>query len=99
MATPKLALHVLLEAKAGKEAEVQQMLDQILAYSKDEPGTLQWFSSHNGSTFGIFDTFADEDGRNAHLNGKGASLLVSRSGDLLTKPPAINKLNIAGVKL
>ena len=100
MSAPKLALIVLLEAKAGKEAELQKILDiELLALSKDEPGTLQWFGSNNGNTFAIFDTFADEAGRNAHLNGKASALLMSRADELLAKPPQITKYNIGGYKL
>jgi len=99
MSTPKLALHVLMEAKAGKEAEVQKMLDDILAFSRDEPGTLQWYAVRDGHIFGIFDTFADETGRNAHLNGKGAALLMSKANELFTKPPQINKFTLSGVKI
>jgi len=101
MSTPKLAIQVVMEAKSGKEAEVQKMLAEIQAFSKEEPGTLQWYGTQNGSTFGIFDTFADEAGRDAHLNGKGAALLMSKanSGEVFAKPLVLNKLNLTGAKV
>ena len=69
----KLALYVPLEAKPGKEKEVAEFLKSALPLVDAEPGTISWFAIQNGpSSFAIFDTFNDEAGRNAHLNGKVA---------------------------
>ena len=68
----------------------------------DEPGTVSWFAIKEGpSSFAIFDTFDDEAGREAHLNGKVAAALMekARAGDLFEKPPEIFKLEILADKL
>jgi len=95
----KLALLVRLEAKPGKEAEVESFLKSGLAIVQEEPATTDWFALRLGpSTFGIFDTFADESGRNAHLNGRVAAALMAKAGDLLSKPPVIEKVDILAAK-
>jgi len=95
----KLALLVRLEAKPGKEAEVESFLKSGLAIVQEEPATTDWFALRLGpSTFGIFDTFADESGRNAHLNGRVAAALMAKAGDLLAKPPVIEKVDILVAK-
>ena len=72
MAKVRLALLARVEAKAGKEAEVENFLRSALTIVDDEPETLEWFAIKMGpSTFGIFDVFKDEAGRQAHLNGRG----------------------------
>jgi len=68
-----VGLLVRLEAKPGKEAEVEQFLEGGLALVQQEPGTTTWFALRLGPrTFGIFDAFADEAGRDAHLSGRVA---------------------------
>jgi quinol monooxygenase YgiN len=96
----KVALLVRLEAKAGKETEVENFLRSGLALAQQEPGTTTWFALRLGpSTFGIFDTFAAEDGRQAHLNGPIAAALMAKAGELLAKPPVIEKVDILAAKL
>jgi quinol monooxygenase YgiN len=96
----KVALLVRLEAKAGKETEVENFLRGGLALAQQEPGTTTWFALRLGpSTFGIFDTFAAEDGRQAHLNGPIAAALMAKAGELLAKPPVIEKVDILAAKL
>src|ERR1700732_1082643 len=91
----KVALYVPLEAKPGKEKEVAEFLKSALPLVDAEPGTVSWFAIQEGpSSFAIFDTFDDESGRNAHLNGKVAAALMAKAGELLTKPPAIHKLDM-----
>jgi quinol monooxygenase YgiN len=64
----KVALYVRLEAKPGKEADVEAFLRSGLALAEQEPATTVWFAIRMGkSTFGIFDAFPDEAGRQAHL--------------------------------
>jgi len=100
MPNVKLSLLARLEAKPGKEAEVEKLLRSALAIVQDEPGTIQWFAIRMGtSTFGIFDTFNDEAGRNAHLNGRVAAALMAHAGDLLAKPPVIEKWEILEGKI
>jgi quinol monooxygenase YgiN len=77
---------------------------QLLALSailvQQEPGTTTWFALRLGpSTFGIFDTFAAEDGRQAHLNGPIAAALMAKAGELLAKQPVIEKVDILAAKL
>jgi quinol monooxygenase YgiN len=96
----KLALYVPLEAKPGKEKEVAEFLKSALPLVDAEPGTVSWFAIQNGpSSFAIFDTFDDENGRNAHLSGKVAAALMAKAGELLAKPPAIHRIDILADKL
>jgi quinol monooxygenase YgiN len=93
-------LFVRLEAKPGKEKEVAEFLKSALPLVDAEPGTVSWFAIQNGpSSFAIFDTFNDETGRNAHLSGKVAAALMAKAGELLAKPPTINKIDILADKL
>jgi quinol monooxygenase YgiN len=96
----KFALYVPLEAKSGKEKEVADFLKSALPLVEDEPGTVTWFAIQEGpSSFAIFDTFDDEAGRDAHLNGKVAAALMAKADELLAKPPAIHKIGILADKL
>ena len=96
----KVALYVRLEAKAGKEAEVESFLRGGLAVVQEEPATTAWFAIQMGpSTFGIFDAFPDEAGRQAHLTGRVAAALMAKAGELLAEPPAIHQADVLGQKL
>ncbi|EIF33742.1 hypothetical protein BCh11DRAFT_01524 [Burkholderia sp. Ch1-1] len=96
----KLALYVRLEARPGKEQEVEAFLLGGLPLVEDEPGTVAWFGLKLGpSTFGIFDAFADEGGRDAHLNGKVAAALMAKAGELFASPPSIEKIDVLAAKL
>jgi quinol monooxygenase YgiN len=96
----KVALYVPLEAKPGKEKQVAEFLKSALSLVNAEPGTVSWFATQEGpSSFAIFDTFDDESGREAHLNGKVAAALMAKAGELLAKPPAIHKIDILADKL
>ncbi|SRR5882724_7940431 len=96
----KIALYVPLEAKPGKEKEVADFLKAALPLVDTESGTVSWFAIQQGpSSFSIFDTFDDEAGREAHLNGKVAEALMAKAGELLAKPPAIHKMDILADKL
>jgi quinol monooxygenase YgiN len=86
----KVALFVRLEAKPGKEQEVESFLLSGLPLVMEEPATTAWFGIRIGPrTFGIFDAFPDEAGRQAHLSGKVAAALMAKAGELLSEPPAI----------
>jgi quinol monooxygenase YgiN len=98
----KFALYVPLEAKPGKEKDVADFLRSAVPLVDAEPGTVSWFAIQEGpSSFAIFDTFDDEAGRDAHLNGKVAAALMEKvkAGDLFAKEPAIHKLGILADKL
>jgi quinol monooxygenase YgiN len=96
----KVALFVRLEAKPGKEQEVESFLISGLPLVLEEPATTAWFGIRLGpSTFGIFDAFPDEAGRQAHLTGKVAAALMANASDLFASPPSIEKLDILAAKL
>jgi quinol monooxygenase YgiN len=96
----KLALFVRLEAKPGKEADVEDFLRGGLPIVQDEPGTIAWFGIRLGpTTFGIFDAFPDEAGRQAHLSGQVAAALMAKAPELLAKPPVIEKVDVLAAKL
>jgi quinol monooxygenase YgiN len=93
-------LFVRLEAKPGKEKEVAAFLKQGLQLANQEKTTALWFSLRLGpATFGVFDAFADESGRQVHLNGPIAKALMAQAPDLLAVPPSIERLEILGAKL
>ena len=93
-------LLVRLEAKPGKEAEVDSFLRSGLPLVLDEPGTIVWFGIRIGpSTFGIFDAFPDEAGRQAHLAGRVAAALMAKAPDLFASPPEIEKVDVLAAKL
>lgn len=95
-----VALFVRLEAKPGKEKDVEQFLRSGLPLVNDEPATTAWFGIRLGpSTFGIFDAFPDENGRQAHLSGKIAAALMAKAGELFSKPPSIEKVDVLAAKL
>jgi quinol monooxygenase YgiN len=94
------ALWVALEAKPGKEAEVEKFLQAGQGLVEAEPRTASWFAIKMGpSSYGIFDTFADDSGRDAHLNGKVAQALKEKAADLLAKSPSIEKIDVIASKL
>ncbi len=96
----KVALLVRLEAKKGKEAEVEEFLRGGLSVVLEEPATTAWFAIRLGpSTFGIFDAFPDEAGRQAHLSGRVAAALMAKAPDLLAQQPIIEKVDVLAVKL
>ncbi len=96
----KVALFVRLEAKPGKEKEVESFLLSGLPIVQAEPATTAWFGLRLGpSTFGIFDAFPDEAGRQAHLSGRVAAALMAKAGELLAKPPSIEKVDVLAAKL
>jgi quinol monooxygenase YgiN len=96
----KSALFVRLEAKPGKEHDIEQFLLGGLPLVNEEPATTAWFGLRLGeSTYGIFDAFPDEKGRQAHLSGKVAAALMEKAGELLAKPPAIEKVDVLAAKL
>jgi len=96
----KLALLVRLEAKPEKAAEMESFLRGALPLVEQEPATLAWFGIRLGpTTFGIFDAFSDESGRQAHLSGKVAAALMAKAPELLAEPPVIEKAEVLAVKL
>jgi quinol monooxygenase YgiN len=95
----RIGLLVLLQARAGKENAVEAFLKSAEPLVLQERGTLSWYAFKAGpSTFGIFDTFADEEGRSAHLNGDIAKALLSSAEELFATPPQIQMIEILASK-
>jgi quinol monooxygenase YgiN len=98
-AMSKLAIWVQVEAKPGKEQAVRELLKSAQALAGREQGTLAWYAVHlGGATFGIFDTFADEKGREAHLTGEIAKALFGKAQELFVHEPEVHKLEILAAK-
>ena len=96
----KTALWVMLEAKPGKEKDVENFLNSGLPLVEQEPATIAWFALRLGpTTFGIFDAFPDEAGRQAHLSGKVAAALMANAPELLASAPKIEKVDVITSKL
>lgn len=96
----KVALFVRLEAKPGKETAVASFLESALPLANQEATTPVWFALRLGpSTFGIFDAFADEAGRSAHLAGPIAAALMANADELFAVPPQIDQVDVLAAKL
>jgi quinol monooxygenase YgiN len=94
------ALLARLEAKPGKEAAVRDLLVSAVALANQEARTTVWFALKLGpSTFGVFDAFADEEGRQAHLNGPIAQALKANAQEMFSKPPQIDPVEVLAAKL
>lgn|SRR5262249_38957881 len=95
-----VGLLVRLEARPGKEADVEAFLRGGLSLVEAEPATAVWFGIRLGpTTFGIFDAFPDEAGRSAHLSGRVAAALGAKASELLAAPPSIERVDVLAAKL
>ena len=95
-----VGLFVRLEARPGKEPELESFLRGGLVVVRQEPATIAWFAIRLGpSSFGIFDAFPDEAGRQAHLAGQLAAALIKEAPELLSRPPSIEQVDVLAVKL
>jgi quinol monooxygenase YgiN len=95
----KFALLARLEAKPGKEQEVADFIKSALPLAQAETETVRWYALQIGpSTFGIFDTFTDETGRDTHLGGEIAKALMDRAPGLLAVGPVIEKVDLLAIK-
>jgi quinol monooxygenase YgiN len=95
----KTAIFARLEAKPGKEQEVADFLKAGLEMANQETTTPIWFALRlSPTTFGIFDAFADEAGRQAHLQGPIAQALMAKAAELLAAPPSIEQIDVLGLK-
>ena len=96
----KLGILATLKAKPGKEAEVEEFLKSALPLANQEAGTVVWFALKlDANTFGIYDAFKDEAGREAHLSGPIAAALMAKWKDLLSEPPKIQTIDVLAAKL
>jgi quinol monooxygenase YgiN len=95
-----VGLLVTLEAKPGKEADVEEFLNAGRVLVDEERDTVAWFAIKFGpATYGIFDVFPDEAGRTAHLQGEVAQALGARADELFDKQPEIQQLEVLASKL
>ncbi len=95
----KQAIWVMLKAKAGKENDVEAFLSQGAAMANDEPETVNWYGVKMApGVYGVFDTFDDEEGRDAHLNGKIAKALMASAPELFDNEIRIEKMEIIAIK-
>jgi quinol monooxygenase YgiN len=96
---PRFALYGELKPKPGKEADVEAFLKQGAEMARKERGTITWYAiKEDDGSYGIFDTFEDEGGRNAHLNGDIAKALMAKAAELFSEPPKIHKIEILAEK-
>ncbi|HWY08945.1 MAG TPA: hypothetical protein VNY24_18935 [Candidatus Acidoferrales bacterium] len=94
-----LSIWAQLEARPGKEKEVEEFLKSAQPLAVQEKGTLTWYAIKLApGKYGIFDTFADEKGREAHLNGEIAKALFAKAKDLFAKAPEVSKPEILAAK-
>lgn len=99
MADVNVGLLIRFEALSGREAEVESFLDAGLPMVQEEPKTTAWFGIRlRPSTFGIFDVFPDEEGREAHLSGRVAAALMENVGELFQEP-TIERIDVIASKL
>jgi quinol monooxygenase YgiN len=96
----KFGILATLEAKIVKEHEVAAFLKSALPLVEAEPGTVSWFAIRiSPTTFGIFDVFNDEAGRDAHLTGEVAKALMVKAPPLFSESPKIEKVDVLASKL
>lgn len=94
-----VAILATLQAKPDKVTELSDMLKNALELAQAEEQTISWYALQIGeTTFGIFDTFEDEAGRQAHLNGQIAAALMEHADELLSEPPNIEQVTILAAK-
>tara|TARA_R110002020_G_scaffold125281_6_gene282436 strand:- start:1923 stop:2216 length:294 start_codon:yes stop_codon:yes gene_type:complete len=95
----KLGLLATLKAKPGKEQDVAAFIKDAVSLANEEEKTIKWYSFKiDDNTFGIFDTFGDEEGREAHLKGEIAKKLMENADTLLLEKPKIQKIHILSSK-
>ena len=95
----KLAFFARLEAKPGKEEAVAKFLERALEMVKKEPTTINWYALRlSPTTFGVFDTFNNDEGRQRHLNGPVGQALMAAAPELFSSPPSIDPVDVLGLK-
>ena len=96
----KLAFFARFEAKSGKEEAVAKFLETALDMARKEPATINWYALRlSPTTFGVFDTFNDEDGRQRHINGPIGQALMANAPELFSSPPSIEPVQVLGSKI
>ena len=96
----KVGLLVRIDARPEHAEEVQGLLRDALQLAREEAGTVTWFAFQEGpTTFGVFDTFEDEEGRGSHLQGRIAAALMEIAPTMLATAPDIRQVDILAAKL
>jgi quinol monooxygenase YgiN len=97
--TKNIGILALLEARPGKEKDLRDLLVGARALAVAEAHTVTWYAVQSGPReFAIFDTFENEQGRQAHLDGRIAAALLGRADELLAKAPDIRKVDVLAAK-
>jgi quinol monooxygenase YgiN len=95
----QFAILAVLDAKPEKEKEVEDFLKSAQPLALEEPGTTTWYALKIGPLkYGIFDTFPNDEARNAHLTGAIAKALFAKAEELFATPPRIEMLQILALK-
>lgn len=93
-------LLVTVTAKPGKESDVASFLESALPLAQEEPDTTAWFAIKiDDSTYGVFDVFPSDEGRQTHLNGPIAAALMAKADELFSSPPDIKPIDVLAAKL
>ena len=95
----KQAIWVMLKAKPGKESEIEAFLAQGAQMAGSESGTVTWYGVKMGpGVYGVFDTFQDEAGRDAHMGGEIAKALMAKAPELFANDLRIEQMEILAAK-
>lgn len=95
-----VALWVRIEAKKGKEAEVERFLKESLSLAENESGTISWYACRLGNgVYGIFDTFSGNQQRETHLSGEVAKALKKKTPELFAQSPTIERIDVLAAKM
>lgn len=94
------SLFARLEAKPGREHDVEAFLQQGLQLANQEATTPVWFALRLGQTsFAVFDAFADDQALQEHLDGPIAKALMQQAASMLAAPPSIERIEVLGAKV
>ncbi|MFF8599922.1 putative quinol monooxygenase [Streptomyces sp. NPDC015232] len=93
-----VGLFVRIEARPGREEEVQAAITAALKDVEQEPGTTVWLALRLGpTTFAVVDAFPDQEARQEHLEAGRA--LLARLPELLAQPPTIEYTDVLAAKI
>ncbi|MDF3300540.1 putative quinol monooxygenase [Streptomyces tropicalis] len=96
----RIGLLARIEARPEHADAVAAMLRDAAQLAEQEQHTVAWFAfRQDETTFGVFDTFADEEGRQEHLRGRIAEALMGAAETMLSSPPVITPVDLLGSKV
>ncbi len=94
------ALLARFESRADSDNDITQFLLSTPPMVQKEAATTAWFALRFGrGEYGIFEVFADEAGRVAHLRGPVASALIGESDYMLAGMPRLGQLDVLAHRL